>query len=157
MALNFPSSPSVSDTYGDWTWDGTKWVLDTTNGEVPTGGIIMWSGSAASIPTGWALCDGSAGTPDLRGRFIVGAGGSYSPNSSGGSLLTGSTALTVDQIPAHSHTTGYLPDGAGSDIPYMGGPGYAALESDTGSTGGGNGHTHSILPPYYALCYIMKT
>lgn len=158
MALNFPTSPAVDEIYSNWKWDGNKWTLiEREPANIPTGGIILWSGSAASIPSGYVLCDGSNGTPDLRGRFVVGGGGSYSPNTAGGSLLTGSTALTVDQMPAHSHTTGYLPAGAGSDIPYMGGPGYASLASDTGSTGGGAGHEHSILPPYYALCYIMKT
>ena len=41
---------------------------------VPVGGIIMWSGAATNVPTGWALCDGQNGTPDLRGRFVLGAG-----------------------------------------------------------------------------------
>jgi hypothetical protein len=51
----------------------------------PTGGIVMWSGSIASIPSGWALCDGLNGTPDLRDRFVVGAGQTYTPGNTGGS------------------------------------------------------------------------
>jgi len=70
-------------------------------GTIPVGGIIMWSGSVASVPTGWALCDGTSGTPDLRNRFIVGAGSAYSPGNSGGS---DGVTLTVDQIPSHSHS-----------------------------------------------------
>jgi hypothetical protein len=86
---------------------------------LPTGVILMWSGPIASIPSGWALCDGGNGTPDLRNRFIVGAGITYSVGDTGGSTVTnytvlsagthshlGSTVahtLTVNQIPSHSH------------------------------------------------------
>jgi microcystin-dependent protein len=68
---------------------------------VPPGGIIMWSGAINDIPVGWALCDGSNGTPDLRDRFIVGAGGAYNPGNTGGAQ---SVALTVAQMPQHNHS-----------------------------------------------------
>jgi len=60
--------------------------LSTPNGAalIPPGGIIMWSGGIASIPAGWALCNGQNGTPDLRDRFVVGAGGSYGVGERGG-------------------------------------------------------------------------
>jgi microcystin-dependent protein len=58
--------------------------------------IIMWSGSIASIPSGWALCNGSNGTPDLRDRFVVGAGSSYAVAATGGSK----DAIVV----SHTHT-----------------------------------------------------
>ena len=61
----------------------------------------MWSGAVDAIPTGWALCDGQNGTPDLRDRFIVGAGGSYDVGDTGGAE---SVTLTVDQMPQHSHS-----------------------------------------------------
>ena len=51
---------------------------------IPIGGIIMWSGSIVSIPNGWRLCDGTNGTPDLRDKFVVGAGNVYSVNDTGG-------------------------------------------------------------------------
>ena len=70
-------------------------------GTIPIGGIIIWKGSISSIPSGWALCDGNNGTPDLRNRFIIGGGGSYPQNSTGGAE---SVTLTTAQIPAHSHT-----------------------------------------------------
>lgn len=86
---------------------------------LPTGIILMWSGSAATIPTGWALCNGSNGTPNLTDRFIIGAGATYTPGSSGGGNAasavtdiggshthggqTGGTALTINQLPAHGH------------------------------------------------------
>ncbi len=69
--------------------------------ELPSGVIVMWSGSIASIPSGWALCDGSNGTPDLRDRFIVGAGGSYDVGDTGGS---NTVTLTTSHLPRHSHT-----------------------------------------------------
>lgn len=52
---------------------------------VPVGGIIMWSGSLGSLPANWHLCDGTSGTTDLRDRFIVAAGSSYSVGGNGGS------------------------------------------------------------------------
>jgi len=70
------------------------------NATVPSGGIIMWSGLISAIPTGWALCDGNNTTPDLRDRFIVGAGSTYSRNDTGGA---DSVTLTENEIPSHSH------------------------------------------------------
>tara|TARA_B100000085_G_scaffold74420_2_gene66871 strand:- start:775 stop:1623 length:849 start_codon:yes stop_codon:yes gene_type:complete len=68
----------------------------------PTGGIIMWSGQASTIPSGWKLCDGNNGTPDLRGRFIVGASasGGYDPGATGGS---NEVTLTEAQLATHKH------------------------------------------------------
>lgn len=104
----------------------------------PPGAIIMWSGSVNSIPTGWALCNGQTVnnrvTPDLRGRFIIGAGGTYSPAATGGSSSystnlagshnhggsVGSTSLSLSQIPSHNHTVDQLfgqHDDAGSGGP----------------------------------------
>jgi hypothetical protein len=68
---------------------------------VPVGTIVMWSGSIGSIPTGWALCDGTEGTPDLRDRFIVGAGSGYGVGAQGGSS---SVSLTTSHLPAHHHS-----------------------------------------------------
>jgi len=68
---------------------------------IPSGGIIMWSGLISAIPTGWALCDGTNTTPDLRDRFIVGAGSTYSRNDTGGA---NSVTLTENQIPSHNHS-----------------------------------------------------
>lgn len=62
---------------------------------IPKGGIIMWSGDPAAIPAGWALCDGNNGAPDLRDRFVVGAGSGYTSGNTGG-------ANSVDTNHAHS-------------------------------------------------------
>jgi microcystin-dependent protein len=71
------------------------------NAPVPVGFIGMWSGSTAAIPTGWALCNGSNGTPDLRDRFVVGAGSTYAVGNTGGAATV---TLTEAQIPSHTHT-----------------------------------------------------
>ena len=83
----------------------------------PVGGIILWSGSVGTVPTGWALCDGTQGTPDLRNKFLVGAGSTYNVGATGGvlahtvdlgshthTITVQSHALTSSEIPAHSHT-----------------------------------------------------
>jgi hypothetical protein len=71
-------------------------VITAGGGIIPSGGIIMWSGSIVSIPSGWFLCNGSNGTPDLRNRFVVGAGSTYAVGGTGGSA----DAIVV----AHTHT-----------------------------------------------------
>lgn len=124
---------------------------------IPIGGIIMWSGSIDSIPAGWALCDGRNGTPDLRDRFIVGAGREYSVGDTGGA---NEVTLTIDQIPPHSHNitlrgtrfTGHIHEGATA----AGTPG-GVSGTWTGSTqSAGSGASHENRPPYYALAYIMR-
>jgi hypothetical protein len=110
------------------TAGGQRLVVETdpVMTRFPTGAIIMWFGSLLSIPTGWALCDGTNGTPDLRGRFVRGAGGPTSLNETGGwsgssinvdpggghthPLTIGSTALTVEQMPTHGHRVWSAPD-----------------------------------------------
>jgi hypothetical protein len=67
----------------------------------PSGGIIIWSGSSASIPSGWFLCDGANSTPDLRDRFIVGAGSTYAVGATGGQN-------SITSVPAHTHGVGNL-------------------------------------------------
>ncbi len=75
----------------------------------PAGIIVMWSGSIASVPAGWHLCDGSSGTPDLRDRFVVGAGSTYAVGNTGGAvnhihaITVDGHALTVPELPAHDH------------------------------------------------------
>lgn len=75
------------------------------------GMIMIWSGSTGSIPSGWALCNGSSGTPDLRNRFIVGAGSTYAVNATGGSANA--------TLPSHSHTFSGSTGAAGSHNHYV--------------------------------------
>ena len=142
---------------------------------IPAGGIFLWSGSIGSIPAGYVLCNGSNGTPDLRDRFIVGAGSSYAVDATGGSAnaivvshthtATSTTAITD---PGHTHTTnetivassgiGRYNTGGGGGIVSINSntTGITAATTTTVDTAGTSG-TNANLPPYYALCYIMKT
>jgi hypothetical protein len=86
--------------------NGSAWTSGTG---IPTGVIFLWSGSIASIPSGFALCDGTSGTPDLRNRFIVGAGSTYAVNATGGSadaivVSHNHTATSSVSDPGHYHT-----------------------------------------------------
>ena len=90
---------------------------------VPIGGIIMWSGSVATIPSSWALCNGTNGTPNLQDRFLVGAGSGYAVGATGGSanatLVSHShTATSSVNDPGHNHTWG--------------------VDDNTGASGNGN-------------------
>jgi hypothetical protein len=112
-----------------------------------SGMILLWHGGAASIPHGFALCDGNNGTPDLRDRFVIGAEGSYSPGDSGGNLLH-----THDFDDAgHTHSIGQATGLIGP------GPMAYDIAAVTGITSAdGTTNANSEVPPYYALCYIMK-
>ena len=70
------------------------------NAPFPVGGIILWSGSLATVPTGWLLCNGVSGTPDLRDRFVVGAGSTYAVGVTGGAATV---ALSIAELPSHNH------------------------------------------------------
>jgi microcystin-dependent protein len=143
--------------------------------QMPSGGIIMWSGSVISIPAGWRLCNGTNGAPDLQGRFVVGAGGSYSVGQTGGSE---NITLTPAQMPAHSHTGSTNTTGAhahgiqheprgdgfggstavsttsGAQVKNTNSAGEHSHTFTTGETG--TGEAHENRPPFYALCYIQK-
>ena len=209
---NYGTSGQVIHSQGS----GSAAVWSTFQG-VPSGVIMMWSGAEGAIPSGWYLCNGQNSTPDLRNKFIVGAGSgsSYSVGNTGGA---NSVTLSTSQIPAHSHTTSnhshnasvsdpghghsmsisdpghqhntsvtgakLFPGYGGAHVPYGGGGGYpgthfnmsnantgvnmSASNANTGlsvslgnanpstnNTGGGGSHENR--PPYYALCYIMKS
>lgn len=130
-----------------------------------SGMIMLWAGSIATIPSGWALCDGTFGTPNLRDRFVVGAGSSLAVGAVGGSNTSsaegshthttvaagshnhtgtsGGTSLTIAQLPAHTHDV----TGTGSNS--VQGSGAQPVQPSTGtqttsSTGSGEAHTHSI-------------
>ena len=150
---------------------------------VATGLIVLWYGSVASIPAGWHLCDGTGGTIDLRGRFVVGAGtgSDYSVGNTGGSATFTATGtvtvnghtLTTAEMAAHNHP--YTDRRNNSISWWTGGNNIsrcnvgATTSGNTASNGSGNEHVHSVaegtslsgnavtcLPYYYSLAYIQK-
>jgi len=130
----------------------TKGYVDA---RIPAGVIVAWSGAIVDIPTGWLLCNGSSGTPDLRDRFIVGAGSSYAVGASGGSATH---TLTVDEMPVHNHNMPYDRINEyeyGPGVWGMTNLGTGAWSANTGNAGSGNAHENR--PPYYALAWIMKS
>lgn len=103
---------------------------------VPPGTIVMWSGASTAIPEGWALCDGTNNTPDLRDKFIVGAGLSYSTADTGG---LASITLSVDQMPSHQHTvdppaTATDFQGQHSHMPVNQSPAFLTIGAESGDT-----------------------
>lgn len=94
----------------------------------PAGGIIIWSGTIAAIPSGWALCNGTSGTPDLRGRMIIGAGGTYAVGDTGGASTV---TLSEASLPSHTHTFSATTGTESADH----------VHSGTTSTAGAHAHT----------------
>ena len=180
------------------TYDNLYGILanaTATASTFSTGMIMMWSGPIGTIPNGWLLCNGAFDSvsgqtpPDLRGKFIVGAGSAYSVNDTGGSpdavivshthgatSTSTSTSTTTATDSGHTHTTG-VNNSTGSTFKNglygasLSGvvsvdTGYANITASTttstststtiaSATGGVSGAGKN-LPPYYALCYIMK-
>ena len=170
------------DITGAFRLDGTagasgQVLLSAGGSTTPTWGnpfiagmIILWSGSSASIPSGWLLCDGSSSTPDLRNRFVVGATSTYAVGATGGSadaIVVSHTHTATVTDAGHSHTITQIIGQGGSSGSSAGFTGNAPAITITGtntattgitvsnSTTGSSG-TNANLPPYYALCYIMK-
>ena len=135
-----------------------------------SGMIMLWSGSEASIPSGWVLCDGTNSTPNLQDRFVVGAGNTYAVGATGGSadaVVVSHTHTATVTDPSHTHGWSYsntllysagggnantYPGGAANQTTSAASTGITVANSTTGVSG-----TNANLPPYYALCYIMKS
>ncbi len=149
-------SGTINATSGGFQFpDGTTQV--TAAREVPPGVIVMWSGFTVHVPAGWALADGTNGTPDLRGKFIYGTNPGEQPGYVGGTIT-------------HTHGT-YTTTFTGPPIDR---PGYPSLESVPSPQSGqpvtnvaGGSHIHGVnidfdtlpssnLPPFYKLAFIMK-
>lgn len=138
--------------------------LGNVVGVVPVGGIIMWSGTIANIPTNWALCNGSNGTPDLRDRMVICAkqdeSGSAKTNVTGSLTVSGGSAthtLTISEVPAHTHglKVGFQGTGAAQAKADTGDGDTVVQTNSTESSGGGAAHNN--MPPYYSLALIMRT
>lgn len=137
---------------------------------VPCGTIVMWSGRADAIPGGWFVCDGTNGTPDLRGRFILGSGQGAGLTNRDPQQPTGgqeSVSLGVNELPRHSHgidDPGHkhhriiFRDNQIQPGPHISQPAYSEDDLKTGITirEAGNGAAFDIMPPFYILIFIMK-
>lgn len=140
---------------------------------IPSGVIVMWSGSIATIPSGWYLCNGSNGTPDLRNKFIIGANaddsGVAKTNITGSATQSGGSkdAIVVSHThtvtdPGHNHSTTVTDSsqGRGSSLPgvttYVSGAVTGTSTTGISINSSGSSGTNANLVPYYALAYIMK-
>ena len=146
------------------------------------GMIVAWN--STTPPSGWALCDGQNGTPDLRGRFILGAGKPHDANSPGGSnnnnnlkkhgdnaghdpndnyqlaMKSGTTThtITINEMPRHNHTVSTMGHGVQwfSVFNRSGQHGSEKFRQTLTTSDSGNSQPHNNMPPYYVLTYIIK-
>jgi hypothetical protein len=179
------TSSGTIDITGGFKLDGSagtsgQVLLSAGSSNTPTWGnafvagmIMLWSGSSATIPTGWLLCDGSSSTPDLRNRFVVGATSTYAVGATGGSadaivVSHTHTATSTVTDPGHTHNYGQnerTQVGQDNGVAYDSEPSSAFTTSSattgitvaTTNASTGSSGTNANLPPYYALCYIMKS
>jgi len=175
-----PTAPTASAATNTTQVATTAFVQTALSAAFTTGMIMMWSGTIATIPTGWVLCNGSNSTPDLRNRFVIGAhtdsaGVAYS-TVTGSNTTSGGTKDAI--VVSHTHTATVTDAGhahtfsgtlAKTDTVSGGGITIKTREDGTtttstvttgitvaNSTEGSSG-TNQNLPPYYALAFIMKT
>jgi hypothetical protein len=156
---------------GDSSWQSVS--------SIPTGVICMWSGTVATIPSGWYLCNGSNGTPDLRGRFVIAAqadsGSTYDVGDTGNGTIPehthGTTSFSIGNESAHTHNV--------IDVDVSSPNGTTSWDNltvstnkavqNTIATSSGSAHTHTLsgtidnygtgttnIAIYYALAFIMK-
>ena len=169
--LNITGSTTITGTaiIGTPSTTTNLSVNGVMGGITPKGGIILWSGTVANIPAGWALCNGQNGTPNLQDRFVVGAGNTYAVNGTGGATthVHGTSTIYANigmgyREPELNYIMyeqrGGLPTAGVITTGNIGGwTGKSGITGQLGATSiSGNVDSSSNLPPYYALCYIMK-
>jgi len=180
----FSGTPTVPTAAAGTNTDQAASCSFVLSNGVPSGAIMMWSGTVATIPTGWLLCDGQNNTPDLRNKFIIGAGDTYAFGATGGSAdavvvghdhnVTSTSSSTSDvNDPGHRHAiakgAGY--DGgtparltmspfdygtANSEIAYTNITVTTTTSTTVDVQPAGESGTGKNLPPYFSLAYIMK-
>ena len=166
-----PLAPTASAGTNTQQLATTAFVTSALNTALPSGVILIWSGASSAIPAGWYLCNGTNGTPDLRDRFVVGAGSTYVVGNTGGSkdaVLVSHTHTATVTDPGHTHSinnsTSVLRATSGQNGSNSGSNWRNDTISNNSATTGitvansteGVSGTNANLPPYYALCYIMK-
>jgi len=159
---------SNQETFRFETGSYPAMVLTDSNGNLssipfPRGMVVIWTGGLNDIPQGWALCDGTQGTPDLRGRFVLGVNPKNNPVADLTATNIGEKAgtemhkLTIEEMPSHNHRITSSPywnqfcwKNGGCDPYWVNGN----TDRDTVNTGGDKPHNN--MPPFYTLAYIMK-
>lgn len=143
-----PSAPTASAGTNTTQLANTTFVTAALASLVPTGIITLWSGAIAAIPSGWVFCNGSNSTPDLRDRFVVGAGTTYAVGATGGA---NTVTLDATMIPAHTHTvtaTGTTSTVSNDHTHTFGGTSSGMSANTTHShTATDSGHQHYISTP----------
>lgn len=155
-----PTAPTATASTNNTQIATTAFVQ--LNG-VPIGTILIWGGAIVDIPIGYLLCDGSGGTPDLRNRFVLGAGDTYAVNAIGGSadaIVVQHTHAVTDAGHAHPNTLQTVgvagaPLESGNDYALVNNDGGLAVTGITIANAGVSG-INANLPPYYALAYIKR-
>ena len=162
-----PTAPTATGGTNTTQIATTAFVQLSAVAAIPVGGIILWSGSVATIPAGWLLCNGAYSTPNLADRFILGAGNLYAPAAAGGStdsvtVAHTHTATVADPGHLHTYSRSATSSSAGASTNLVAGnttdntstasTGISVTNTSTGVSG-----VNANMPPYYALCYIIKT
>jgi len=132
-----PTAPTANLGSNTTQLATTAFVAAGLSALIPSGVITLWSGSIISIPSGWVLCNGSNSTPDLRDRFVVGAGSTYAVNATGGA---NTVTLDATMIPAHTHSLSASGTTSGQSAGHT--------HTFSGTTSGQSvTHTHAVSDP----------
>jgi hypothetical protein len=174
-----PTAPTAAVGTNNTQIATTAFVGASASAAIPAGTIVAWAGTAAQVPAGWAVCDGTNGTPNLQDRFIIGAGSSYAVNSANSLSAkdavvpahTHTFSATTSTIGNHAHNIGYTNGSsgdAGAGVPLAD---FSSTGSTNFTTTNAGAHNHTVsgttasagvsatnanLPPYVALLFIMK-
>ena len=157
-----PTAPTAAGGTNTTQIATTAFVQLSATSSIPVGCIVLWSGSVATIPAGYLLCNGAYGTPNLADRFILGAGNLYAPAAAGGStdLVVPSHTHSITD-PGHLHYSSGTTGGALIGLSTVDYDNANNIPTTTATTGiaivtTGESPTNANMPPYYALCYIIK-
>lgn len=135
----------------------TDFGFETEEDVMPSGVIVMWHGLIANIPTGWLICDGANGTPDLRAKFVRGAPPGEEVGGTGGE---DTHILTEAEMPNHKHALvsdlfGYSIGGGMQSHEMYDNNANLGVKKEISYTGGDVAHENR--PVYYELIFIKKT
>jgi microcystin-dependent protein len=143
-----PAAPTATAGSNTTQVANTAYVRGELTTLIPSGIILLWSGSIASIPSGWVLCNGANSTPDLRDRFVVGAGTTYAVNATGGA---NTVTLDATMIPAHTHSLSASGTTSGQSAGHT-----HTFSATTEFMNQNNNHTHGITDPGHSHLILSQ-